>query len=314
MGISVSDLPSKKFNNIWDEGICKSEVTDIITHKKVPDAAYTWVANFGKNFKVNLDKHQVDINDNTLEKRCRDLYYIIYDILYKLKNLEGYKNNTYDSIKETIKGYINSAFINKRYWSCVPASINEADYEYAKIKDKKYIDDLGEDVTYVENNIDDINSSHECSVIKLYLEQEFRTRNDSYNLDNETYTKIIQYYKKSNFDSLKDIIEKINCNTGGDFQVEEHLVDQETPVNSFPLNIVIVPVLSLLGFILIIYFLYKVTPFSSWFDRKMRKKIIFSNNVNDEISHKTLEEACEYQQTNAYHDEYNVLYNSVADT
>ncbi|SBS91763.1 PIR protein [Plasmodium ovale] len=313
MTITLNELPSKKFGNIWNKEICYDEVKNIITHEKGTADAFKWVANFRKEFKINLEKHQVNIKDNTLEKRCRDLYYIIYDILYQLKNLKHYEDSTYNTIKETIKVFIRSAFINVRYASCLPDSINEADYENANVKDKKYIDDLGEDITYVENNIKKINSSNECNEIKVYLEEEFNKRNQTYNLNTELYAKILEYYKKNNFDSLKDIIAQIKCTTGGNVEEREPLDNPENQVDSFPLHNLIVPVLSILGFLLIIFFLYKATPFRSWFDRKIRKKIIFSNNAYDEVSHKILEESCEYPQTNSYNGEYNVLYNSVAE-
>ncbi|SBT55979.1 PIR Superfamily Protein [Plasmodium ovale wallikeri] len=314
MTITLNELPSKKFGNIWNEEICYDEVNNIITHKKGTGDAYKWLTNFGKKFKINLEKHQVNINDNTLEKRCRDLYYIIYDILYQLKNLEHYEYSTYNTIKETIKVYIRSAFINIGYASCLPDSINEADYEYANVKDKKYIDDFCEDITYIEKSVNQINSSHECNEIKVYLEEEFNKRNQTYNLKKELYAKILEYYKKNNFDSLKDIIAQIKCTTGENVQEKELLDDPETPVDSSHWHSIVAPVLSLWGFLLIFIFLYKATPFRSWFDRKIRKKIIYSNNENDEVSHKIFEESCEYPQTNPYNDEYNVLYNSVADT
>ncbi|SBT55993.1 PIR Superfamily Protein [Plasmodium ovale wallikeri] len=311
--ISVNELPSKKFNNIWDEGICKSEVTDIITHKKGPEAAYTWMKNFRKEFTENLEKHQAYINDDAIEKRCRDLYYIIYDILYELKNLENYEDSTHNTIKETIKGYIRSAFINKNYWICLSSLFNEDYYEHVNLKNKKYIDNLCEDISYIEKNINQINSSLECSGIKVYIEEEFRRHKLTYNLDNEVYTKILEYYKKSNFDSLKDIIEKIKCTTGVELQETALLGNQETPVDSIPLHIFIAPILSLCGFLLIFLFLYKVTPFRSWFYGKIRKKFDIKNNVNDEISNEILEKSCKYLQENSYNDEYNVLYDSIAD-
>ncbi|SBT02299.1 PIR protein [Plasmodium ovale] len=311
--ISVNELPSKKFNNIWDERICKSEVTDIITQKRGLEAAYTWMENFRKGFKDNLEKHQADINNGTIEKRCRDMYYIIYDILYQLKNLEHYGSSNYNSIKETIKGYIRSAFINKDYWICLSSLFNEENYEPVNLNNKKYIDHLCEDITYIEKNINQINSSLECSGIKVYIEEEFRRHKLIYNLDNKVYTKILEYYKKSNFDSLKDIIEKIKCTTGVEVQETALLGNQETPVESLPLHIFIAPILSLGGFLLIFLFLYKVTPFRSWFYGKIRKKGDLENNVNDEISNEILEKSYKYLQANSYNDEYNVLYNSVAD-
>lgn len=65
--------------------------------------------------------------------------------------------------------------------------------------------------------------------------------------------------------------------------------------------------------IYIFYSLIQVTPFRSWFYGKIRKKGDLENNVNDEISNEILEKSYKYLQANSYNDEYNVLYNSVAD-
>ncbi|SBT00384.1 PIR Superfamily Protein [Plasmodium ovale curtisi] len=316
-GISVDELPSKKFNNIWNEGICYSEVNNIITDKKDLVDAFRWVENVKKKFSNNLKQQKGIIDDNTLEKRCRDLYYLIYGILYQLKNLKDY-NTIYTGINGAIKNHINSAFINasftdKGYANCLVVANEEDDYEHATIKNKKYIDDLCEDAIYVEKNINQINSSHECSKIKLYLGDEFNTHNNTYNLNKEFYAKILGYYEKDNFDSFKDIIAKIKCTTSDDFQVRANLDGLESRLDFLPFHIIIVPILSLLGFLLIFFFLYQATPLRSWFDRKIRKKIIFANNENDEVSHKILEEPCEYPKTNSYNDEYHVLYNTVAD-
>ncbi|SBT83595.1 PIR protein [Plasmodium ovale] len=313
MGISVDELPSKKYKNIWDEGICYSEVNNIIAHKKIPAEAYKWIGKFQKNFKNNLETHHVEINNNTREKRCRDLYYIVYDILYKLKNLRGYDDINYNAIKSAIKHYINSEFINKGYASCLPDSINEADYEYPNVKDKKYMDDLVEDIIYIEQKTNEINRSLECNGIKKYFEGELSKIKLLYEADEQKYKKILQYYKQDNFDNLINIIEKIRCNTVEDFRETRDIENEETEVDFLPLHIFIASILSLFGFLLIFFFLYQATPFRSWFDRKIRKKIIFANNANDEVSHKILEEPCEYPNTNSYSDEYHVLYNSVAD-
>ncbi|SBT73131.1 PIR protein [Plasmodium ovale] len=315
--ISVNDLPSKKFNKIWENGICYNEVNDIITYNKSQVEAFTWKGNVQKNFSNHLGKLKAQIKENTLEKRCRDLYYLLYGILYQLKNLKDY-DTIYIGIKDTIKNHINSAFMNaaitdRGYADCLVAANDEKDYEHATIKNKKHIDDLCEDFIYIEKNINQINSSHECSKIKVYIEDEFNTRNNTYNLNKELYAKILGYYKKNNFDSFKDIIAKIKCTTTEDSQARAHLDGVEFQLDFLPFHNIIVPILSLLGFLLIFFFLYKATPLRSWFERKIRKKIIFANSENDEVSEKILEEVCEYPQTNSYNDEYNVLYNSVSD-
>ncbi|SBT00778.1 PIR protein [Plasmodium ovale] len=304
--ITVNELPSKQFNSIWNEGICYNEVTDIITNNKIPSETYRWMDNFRKVFKVNLEKHQVNIKDNSLEKRCRDLYYIIYDILYKLKNLKEYTHEIYNPIKLGIKRFIDSAFIGIQNGSCLSFSINEVDYENVNIMNKKYIDDLGEDITYIEKKMNEVNRSIECNALKKYLEGEIIRIKSIYETDPENYKKILQYYKQDNFDHFENIIGKIKC-TSGNAQETALMENKDVSVNFLPLHIFIVPFLSIFGFLLIIFFIYKVTPFRYWFDRKIRKNIKFSDSINDEITDKFLIESPRYIQTNSYATGYNVL-------
>ncbi|SBS93510.1 PIR Superfamily Protein [Plasmodium ovale curtisi] len=315
--ISVNDLPSKKFSKIWEDGICYNEVNDIIRYNKGQVEAFTWKGNVQKNFSNHLGKLKAEIKENTLEKRCRDLYYLIYGILYQLKNLKDYYT-IYIGIKDTIKNHINSAFMNAAitdtgYANCLVVANKEEDYEHDTIKNKKYIDDLCEDFIYIEKNINQINRSLECNGIKKYFEGEISKIKPLYETDTQKYKKILQYYKQDNFDNLINIIEKIKCNAVEDFRETRDIENEETEVDFLPLHIFISSILSLFGFLLIFFFLYQATPFRSWFDRKIRKKIIFANNANDDVSHKILEDSCEYPKTNSYSDEYHVLYNFVAD-
>ncbi|SBT52673.1 PIR Superfamily Protein [Plasmodium ovale wallikeri] len=313
MGISLNEFPSKKFNNIWNDGICFHEVNNIITHSRNLAEAYTWMRNFQKNFSSHLEKNKVIIQNNTLEKRCRDLYYIVYDVLYKLKIFKENTQATYNPIKSGIKTLIDSAFLNIGNGSCLSSLIHEVDYESANVMKKKYVDDLGEDITYIEPKIDEINRSLECDTVKTYLEAEILKIKLIYEENPENYKKILQYYKKDNFDHFEKVIAKIKC-TSEKAQEKTLSENQETPANSSPLHIFLVSNLSLFGFLLIFFFLYKVTPLKSWFDRRIRKKVKFLNSTNDAESNKISEEESEYLDISSNNDEYNVLYNSVADS
>lgn len=103
--------------------------------------------------------------------------------------MRKYNEITYYYIKETIKDYINSAFINKNYWRFVPILINEADYEYANVKDKKCVDDIAVEIIYIEPKKNEINRSLQYNLIKKYSEEEIIKINSSYEADMQKYKK-----------------------------------------------------------------------------------------------------------------------------
>ncbi|SBS99171.1 hypothetical protein POVCU1_051090 [Plasmodium ovale curtisi] len=167
-------------------------------------------------------------------------------------------------------------------------TLYKSDYEYANVKDKKCVDDIAAEIIYIEPKKNEINRSLEYNLIKKYSEEEIIKINSSYEADIQKYKKFLKYYEQHNFDNFKKLITKIEC-TSGDVQESEVLEKQETPVDSFSLNIFIVPILSLWGYLLIYFFLYKEklnfilniekifegTHVRSWFHRKIWEKIIF---------------------------------------
>ncbi|SBT74347.1 PIR protein [Plasmodium ovale] len=254
--ISVNDFPSTKFKSIWNDGICYDEVNSIINHKKGSSEDSKWMINFRNNFKNNLVKHKDKLNNNTRDKRCRDLYYIIYDILHKHKNLRNYDDNTYDPIKKGIKSYIDSAFIPLSFASCLSILYKEDDYKHSDIQDKKYIDDLCEDVKYIENNITKINSSSHCKEIKEHI----LGRNSSLQAKNISgkYSDILKHYNFSSFDELNGIIEKIKCNSDENTERSVLTSDPQEKSQLSEEHVPMVIIFSLLGILPMCFFLYKV--------------------------------------------------------
>ncbi|SBT02994.1 PIR Superfamily Protein, partial [Plasmodium ovale curtisi] len=306
--ISVNDFPSTKFKSIWNDGICYDEVNSIIAQKKGITDAYSWVMSFKKKFKDNLENRQIEIKKHELEKRCRDLYYIIYDILHKLKNVIDYDDSLYNNISDTIKGHINSTFINLSYLSCLSVANKGDDYAHENINDRKYIDDLCEDVKYIENNIREINSSSQCKQIEKNILE--RKGNMQATLNSGKHSDIPKHYKFSSYDELDNIIRKINCTSDSKTeQIAFKGYSQETPQLSVE-HIPMVVIFSLLGFLLACFFLYKFTPLGILLKIRIGKKIKLENNLSEELENEVSDETSEYVRNNLYNNKYNILYNT----
>lgn len=211
--------------------------------------------NVKKKFSINLEQHKVKIKENTLEKRCRDLYYLIYDKLYQLKKLIVH-SSIYDAIKEAIMNNIDSAFLNVRYPSCLSVTNKEDYYKHIDIKDSKKVDDLCEDVKYIDSNIIDINRSSECEQIKEHIYGRNNDLKTTYN--SGKYSDILKHYKFLSFDELDSIIEKIKCNS--DANTEQAALKggsqeiSQLSVEHLPMAVIF----SFLGILLIFFFWYKV--------------------------------------------------------
>ncbi|SBT02999.1 PIR Superfamily Protein [Plasmodium ovale curtisi] len=294
-GITINDLPSRKFNNFWKEGICYEEVNKIITEGKPPGDANKWISNFETKLKSYLVTHVDELKDKNPKKRCRDLYYVIYDILHKIKKLSGY-DESYSLIQNAIQEHIKTSAQYSGYSDCVDYTFEEdIDYVQDNIENKKKIDDLGEDVNYVSEKIDQINRSPQCNEIKLKLETDCSTLKEIYKADFSEYLDILQYYNEKNFDNFDSTIAKITCSTIGNVK-KEHLQDTDGSLNFSTLHI------------------FMITPFRTWFDTNIRKKIKILNRLNYNATDDILDETPEYLQTNSHNDRYNIKYNSTWDS
>ncbi|SBT02915.1 PIR Superfamily Protein [Plasmodium ovale curtisi] len=306
--ISVNDFPSTQFKSIWNDGICYDEVNSIINHKKSSSEDSKWIINFQNCFKNNLEKHKDKLINNTPDKRCRDFYYIIYDILYQLKNLINYNDHTYNTIKETIKRYIDSACISLRFPNCLSSINKEVDYEHSDIQDKKYIDDLCEDIKYIHSNIIHINSSSHCKEIKDHILG--RNSSAQAKLISGKYSDILNHYKFSSFDELNGIIKEIRCNSDENTEQSALTRDSQETSQLSDEPVPMVVIFSLLGILPVCFFLYKFTPVGTWLKTQIGKKIKLDNNLDAETDNEILDETSEYARNNLYYDKYNILYNT----
>ncbi|SBS91720.1 PIR Superfamily Protein [Plasmodium ovale curtisi] len=277
--ILKKDIPSIKYKDIWNEGICYNEINEIIEQNKSPQDADTWTHNFRTQFytflEIRADKF---FNDNT-KKRCRDLYYILYYILYNIKLLQNYEQS-YDNIKQSIKNYMDSALKIHDYAICIRDALNEDCNHYNKIEEvnKKNIDDFCEDIYFVNTHHESINISIECREIQGYIKYKISSLNSIYTDKDNKYSEILNFYNFTSFNDFNNITQKIKCKNEGaeSFSITQ---DKSDISQSNEINKSIFPILSLSGVLL--HFFIFTTPFGSWLNTRMRKKIKFDNNTSD---------------------------------
>ncbi|SBT52465.1 PIR Superfamily Protein [Plasmodium ovale wallikeri] len=311
MNILKTDIPSIKYKDIWNDGICYNEINEIIVHNKDPQDADTWTNNFRTQFYTFLEMRADKFFNYNPKKRCRDLYYILYYILYKIKNLRDYEES-YENIKLAIKNYMDSALGIHDYAICIRDSFNEDCNNYNKIEEgnKKKIDDLCEDIDYTKKNYDKINKSSECAEIKKHIDHQYETLKEVYNANSQKYSDVLGYYEFTSFNELDNIIKKIQCSSDGNLHASAQALNPDRMSSLSGGQISIILFLSLFGCLLVCFFLYKHTSLGLWLNNRIGKKIKFFNKMNYENNHEIIEEMSGYLQDNLHNEEYNVLYHS----
>ncbi|SBT56624.1 PIR Superfamily Protein [Plasmodium ovale wallikeri] len=294
--ISIDNLPSKKYYNELKKCIEYQTIDDIINKEKPISTARTWVSNFYTSSFQYLNIYPSVSSDKNSSKRCRDFVFMLNTIKGKINKSALFQGDTY--VNDNIDNFMDPTLKSYGYDNC---STNLSTYEEDTINNSKRLDDLCEDATYVESKHNDINSSSNCKDIKNHFIQEI-SELKAYNLD------FLEYYDFSSFDELEGIIQKIKCNS--DHAVGSSLARQGThETYQFPVKYIpIVLIISLMGILFILFFLYKNTPVGPWLKTKIKKKMKIWNILSNEVENEMLEENSEYIPTKS-HNEYNVLYN-----
>lgn len=155
-----------------------------------------------------LNNYPSEYSDKNPNKRCRDFLYILNAMKGKINKSELFKGDTY--VNENIDNFINRTLIPYGYYNF---STNLRTYEEDILNNRKRLDYLCEDATYVKSKLNDINSSSNCKDIENRFIQQI-SELKTYKLDSDKYLDFLQYYKLTSFDELEDIIQKIKCNSG----------------------------------------------------------------------------------------------------
>ncbi|SBT56552.1 PIR Superfamily Protein [Plasmodium ovale wallikeri] len=305
MRIRIDDIPSKKYNNELKNGINYNDIDKNIQSTKFSPEDSFWSMKM-KEYLENYVNNNVDKwKDSNEMKRCRDLNHILNSIIKKIKTKKNY-STSYDLIEE----YTNNAArmsLQIHDTSCTRDS--KLPEHSDDIENAKKIDDLCEDVAYIEEKISEIHSN-DCTEIQNYLDKQIAVLKSIYTTSEEKYTHILGYYDFTSFDKIDNIVNdfKSKCQEG---TTGASLVGDQGGTQPYSgRSTSIIAVTSLSGILSSFFLLYKTTSFGSILNNLVGKKIKFGNNLSDEAYHETLEDISEPSHDGGY----NILYNSIGDT
>ncbi|SBT02577.1 PIR Superfamily Protein [Plasmodium ovale curtisi] len=216
-----------------------------------------------------------------------------------VKNIERETFSLGDKFwKYTLNSYVNRCTRNSNDSS-----------EYDDIENKKNIDDLCEDIAYINENISEIHSN-DCKKIEGYIDQQITKLNSIYANSPSKYTHILEHYHFQSFDDFNSTITnlKSKCQEGA---ATASLVGHQAEMAQYSgKNASIIAVTSLSGILSFFILLYKTTTCGSILNTLIRKKIKFGNNLCDEAYYETLEDISESSHSGTY----NILYNITGDS
>ncbi|SBT57673.1 PIR Superfamily Protein [Plasmodium ovale wallikeri] len=197
-GITINDLPSKKYKNELEIGINYQDIEENIESNKLATDSFYWsttVRNYLEKYIYgNIDKW----SDSNYEKRCRDFNYILDIILKKIKKKKETNSDVpYSLIYEYIE---NAAKAHLQTWGAECERKSKLPHDSDDIENMKNLDDLCEDIVYINKKISEINKNH-CNKIDSYINQQIFDLNNIYKMSETKYSDILGYY---NFTSLYD--------------------------------------------------------------------------------------------------------------
>ncbi|SBT73793.1 hypothetical protein, conserved [Plasmodium ovale] len=303
-GISIDDLPSKKYYEELKNGIHYEEFDNNTEGTKLSPENSFWSTKI-KEYLENYVSNNVDKWTNSNEmKRCRDLNHILNSIIKKIKTKKPYEPSY-----ELVESYINSAAIlslQVQTRKCFRDSKDNYDLDY--IENKKNIDDLCEDITFIKDKFSEFHNNN-CKQIESYIDEQITALKPIYTKSQAKYSPILGYYNFNSFDDFNDTITnlKSKCQkvTATALAGDQGEMPQHSGKNSS-----IIAVTSLSGILSSFILLYKTTSFGSMLNTLIRKKIKYGNNLSDKAYYETLEDIPESSHDGAY----NILYNSLGDS
>ncbi|SBT72311.1 hypothetical protein, conserved [Plasmodium ovale] len=299
--IRKNDLPSIKHYNVLKECMHYNDIIDAIDKNKSTVVANNWSDNFRTYSSSYLDKYPVDTSINS-NKRCRDLIYLLEYIKTRI-TVSPIFDGQNGYMLSNIDNFVNS-LISYGYEKC---TIDLTEQETLYTQNRRQFDDLCEDVTYINEKLNEINNSSQCKEIHDYIVGQKKSVRETYDLDFYKYFDILQYYSYDTFESIERIIKNIKCNN-------HHGVASEETLQSSGEHTPILIVLPLLGIVLISFFLYKFTPLGSFLNTKIMKKTKYWKIINDKETDEILEHTSEIPQTYFHDKEYHMLYNTLEDS
>ncbi|SBT33365.1 PIR Superfamily Protein [Plasmodium ovale wallikeri] len=249
-GIGKSDLPSVKYEKILKDTLHYEAIIEIIDNEEEASKTESWRTKFFNYADEYLRKYENTESMIYRNKLCRDFTYILVDIIQNIQN--SVKSAEYDLIVTTIDNFKQSLKAYD-YENCSMISKDA----YSGVKDKKDVDDMLVDITYVKENIKEIMSSKECNVIKEYVKEKIPIVQAFYTSEIPQLKDILSYYDFDKNYAFNDIEEQIICATNSGDTSYEDIQRPYTPYISTKQRSVLA-VFSVIGILLMLLLLYKV--------------------------------------------------------
>ncbi|SBT58936.1 PIR Superfamily Protein [Plasmodium ovale wallikeri] len=300
--ISKDELPSAKHYNELKKSMNYNEINDVIMRTKPPSYSDSWIKNFNTYSSNYLSKYPpISTNDNP-NKRCRDVVFFLEDIKKGVTQSQAFEGQN-NMIIGNINNYLKTMLMPEGYDYC---PINSNDENKLYTENIKQLDDLCEDITYINEKLDEINNSSQCKDIKDHIVEESRSVKAKYNHSSE-YNDILKYYRYESLQDIESAIENIKCKNPHDASSDgmPELPGKHTPI------LIVLPIF---GIILLSFFLYKLTPLGPFLNTKILKKIKYWKITDDKDIDQILEYPSEIPQTNIHDKGYHMLYNTLGDS
>ncbi|SBT55697.1 PIR Superfamily Protein [Plasmodium ovale wallikeri] len=302
-GLCKDNLPSIKHFIELQQSMHYNDIRDSIKNTQLVSQANTWTSNINSYASSYLKKYPIQSNNKNHNKRCRDLAYFLEDIKTRIKASPLFDgNNSY--IIGNIDNYLQHILVAEGYDDCPK---NSTDENKLYTENNKKLDDLCEDITYINEKLIEINNSSQCKEIQDYIVGQEKSVRLTYNHSSSEHCDILKYYSYDTFENIEKIIKKIKCNNN-------HGDASEGTSQSSGDHAPILIVLPLLGIVLISFFLYKLTPLGPLLNTKIMKKIRYWKIINDKETDEILENTSDIPQTYLHDKEYHMLYNTLGDS
>ncbi|SBT74255.1 Plasmodium vivax Vir protein, putative [Plasmodium ovale] len=290
--LGKDDLPSIKYFSILKESLNYEQIEKKIDRKEGPEV-YEWSVSLYKTLDSYVDKYILKDDNTFSKKRCIDLIYILDLITLKINKLSGFDAN--NMIQGNINNFINSSL---KANGCDMSSRSTNNEDVSVINNKKKIHDLCEDISFIEPKIDLLNTSSKCKEINDYIKENSTEIEVIYEANPTTYFDVLKYNGHTDFNKINATINKIKC------------LSDENPHT--PPSHTIIPIsFTLVGFVLISFLLYRLTPLKPWLHNMILRKKNILNNINGEDEY-IPENISEYLEKNSSNSDLHVLYKKLS--
>ncbi|SBT55157.1 PIR Superfamily Protein [Plasmodium ovale wallikeri] len=301
--IGKSNLPSIEHYKILTENIQYNTIDkniDMGNKTKV----FQWSGDLPNILRDYIDQY-IFVQDNKKSKKsCIDLIYILELLLLKMRKIHDFDDD--DMIQNGINNFI-TMFLKP--YGCDESLRYSNEEDESPMNNNKSLYDLCEDIFYIEENIQLINVSSKCQEIIEYIEDKYHQLKGMYEAHPDKYNDIL-IYNNTNFDKIKSTVDKIKCSS-----TVSSLVGKEQSIlggnlNFSPLHIFMSVALPLIGFALIYFLLYNLTPLRPWLRKRLFEKKNIINYFNGEYQDLS-ENTYDYLEQNSTKTDFHVIYNQL---